>query len=193
MSRISRLSSGEPSFNIYNLLYVKPNLPIIRALKNGAQTARRALSQNLFAKAWQPSNMSTNLSLQRQSHIHKLSNQAQVIFKRLSVHNLSKFFYLITRCTWPFQARFPQHTQMLIVIQGLFSQQKHAHSLSKKGTSSFSRNKILTIHIFEVQIIFSFQNTKFTSKCHTCLFCTKCKLCLLTMTIQTQSGTNTTR
>ena len=65
-----------------------------------------------------------------------------------------KLCYFVTRCTRPFQASCPQHTQMLIVIQGLFSQQKHAHSLSKKGTSSFSRYKIQTIHILELQIIF---------------------------------------
>ena len=184
MSRKSWLPSDEPSFNIYQLLYVKPNLPFNRALKNGAQTARHALSQNLFTKAWQPSNMSTNLSLQRQNHIHKLSNQAQVIFKRLSAHNLSKFCYSITRCTWPFQARFPQHTQMLIVIRWLFSQQKHAHSLSKKGINSFSRYKIQTIHIFDVQIIFFIPKFKIT--CWNVIYvflCTKHKLYLLTMTV----------
>ena len=153
MSRISRLLSGEPSFNIYELLYVKPNLPINRALKNGAQTARRALSQSLFAKTRQASNKSPDLPLRRQSHIHKLSNQPQVILKRLNAYNLSKLCYFVTRCTRPFQASFSQHIQMVIAIQELFLQQKHAHSLLKKGRNSFSKYKIQTIHILEVQII----------------------------------------
>ena len=153
MSRISRLPNGEPSFNIYEVLSVKPNLPVRRALKNGAQAARLALSQNLFAKAWQPSNMSTNLSLQKQTHIHELSNQAQVIFKSLSAYNLSKLCYFIARCTRPFQASFSQHIQMVTAIQELFSQQKHAYSLLKKGRNSFSKYKIQTIHILEEQII----------------------------------------
>ena len=153
MSRISRLPSGKPSFNIHEVLSMKPNLLVNRALKNGAQTAGCVLSQNLFAKAWQPNNMPINLSLQRQSHIHELSNQAQVIFKSLSAYNLSKLCYFIARCTWPFQVSFSQHIQMVIAIQELFSQQKHAHSLLKKGRNSFSRYKIQTIHILEVQII----------------------------------------
>ena len=132
---------------------MKPNLPVNRALKNDAQTVGRALSRNLFAKAWQSSNRSTNLSLQRQSHIHELSNQAQVIFKSLSAYNLSKLCYFIARCTRPFQASFSQHAQMVTAIQELFLQQKHAHSLWKKGRNSFSKYKIQTIHILEEQII----------------------------------------
>ena len=121
MSRISRLPSGEPSFNIYELLYVKPNLLVNRALKNGAQTARRALSQSSFTKTWQASNMSPDLPLQRQSHIHKLSNQPQVILKRLSAYNLSKLCYFIARFARPFQTSFSQHIQMVTAIQELFS------------------------------------------------------------------------
>ena len=97
--------------------------------------------------------MPINLSLQRQSHIHELSNQAQVIFKSLSVYNLSKLCYFIARCTQPFQTSFFKHIQMVTAIQEFFSQQKHAHSLLKKGRNSFSRYKIQTIHILEVQII----------------------------------------
>ena len=161
MLRISQLPSGKPSFIIHELLFMKPNLPNNRALKNHAQTARHALSQTLFTKAWKPSNISTNLPKQRQSHIHKISNQPQVILKRLSAYNLSKLCYFIARCTRPFQAGFSQHIQMVTAIQELFSQQKHAHSLLKKGRNSFSRYKIQTIHILEVQII---------------LFIRKCKL-----------------
>ena len=54
MSSLSWLPSSESSFNIYELLSVKANLLIKRSLKKkkiGAQTARRALSQNLSAKA----------------------------------------------------------------------------------------------------------------------------------------------
>jgi len=54
MLSISQLPSSKSSFNIYELLFVKPNLPVNITLKNGAQTARRALSQNLSTKAWQP-------------------------------------------------------------------------------------------------------------------------------------------
>ena len=97
--------------------------------------------------------MSTNLPLQRQSHIHKLSNQPQVILKRLNAYNLSKLCYFIARCTRPFQPSFSQYIQMVTAIQELFSQQKHAHSLLKKGRNSFSRYKIQIIHILEVQII----------------------------------------
>ena len=172
---------------------MKLNLPVNRALKNDAQTMGHALSRNLFAKAWQSSNRSTNLSLQRQSHIHELSNQAQVIFKSLSAYNLSKLCYFIARCTRPFQASFSQHAQMVTAIQELFLQQKHAHSLWKKGRNSFSKYKIQTIHILEEQIIL------FIPKQITCwdiiyvFLCTKYKLCLLTITVQTQSGTNISR
>ena len=162
MSSLSRLPSGEPSSNIYELLSVKANLLIKRSLqkKKGTQIARHALSQNLSVKAWEPSNMSINLSNQRQSHIHKLPNSNTSHSQETSAYNLSKLCYSIIRCTWHFQASSPQHTQMLKAIHGLFSQQKCAHSLSTKGTKSFSRYKLQTIYILEVQINFSFQNTK---------------------------------
>ena len=138
--------------------------------------------------------------MQRQRYIHNISNQAQVILKRLHVYNLSKLCYSARMCIWPFQASFPQHTQLLITIQELFSQQRHTHSLSKKGTKSFSRYKLQRmvqitnhIHPWDTNHFFSFQNTKYTSKYHICLLCTKCKLWLLTMTVQTQSGTNTSK
>ena len=121
MSRISRVPNAEPSFNIYELLFMKPNLLVNRVLKNDAQIARCTLSQNLFAKAWQLRNISANLPLQKQSHIHKLSNQTQVNLKRLSAYNLSKLCYLIARCTRPFQASYSQHIQMVTTIQELFS------------------------------------------------------------------------
>ena len=194
MSRISRLSSSEPSFNIYELLYVKPNLLVNRALKNGAQTARRALSQSLFAKTWQASNMSLDLPLQRQSHIHELSNQLQVILKRLSAYNLSKLCYFIARCTRPFQASFSQHIQMVTAIQELFSQQKQAHSLLKKDRNSFIKIQNTnyshpwgTNHSFHSKIKITCWDIIYV------FLCTKYKLCLLTMTVQTQSGTNITR
>ena len=172
MSSINRLPNGEPSFNIYELLSMKANLLIKRLLqKNGTQTARCALSQNLSAKAWEPSNMSTNLPKQWQSHIHKLPNSSTCHSQETSAYNLSKLCYSIARCTWHFQASSPQHTQMLRPIHELFSQQKRAHNLSTKGTKSFSRYKLQTIYILEVQINFSFQNTKYTSKYHICLFC----------------------
>ena len=156
MSSLSWLPSSESSFNIYELLSVKANLFIKRSLKkkNGAQTVRRVLSQNLSTKAWEPSNMSTKLPKQRQSHIHKLPNSSTSHSQETSAYNLAKLCYSIARCTWHFQASSPQHTQMLRAIHGLFSQQKRVHSLSTKGTKSFSRYKLQTIYILEIQIIF---------------------------------------
>ena len=122
--------------------------------KNGAQTARRALSQNLSAKAWEPSNMSTNLPKQKQSHIHKLPNSSTSHSQETNAYNLSKLCYSNRRCARPFQASFPQHTQLLIAIQELFSQQRHTHSLSNKGTKSSSKYKLQSIYILEVQMIF---------------------------------------
>ena len=60
------------------------------------QTTKHVLSQNLSTMKWQPSNTSTNLLKQRQSHIYNMSNQTCVILKRLSVYNLSKLCYSIT-------------------------------------------------------------------------------------------------
>ena len=77
---------------------------------------------------------------------------------------------------------------MLIAIHKLFWQQKHAHSLSKKGTNSFSRYKIQTIHILEVQIILFIPKFKIT--CWDIIYgflCTKYKLYLLKMIAQAQS------
>ena len=149
-------------------------------------SATRVLSQNLSTNAWEPSNMSTKLPKQRQNHIHKLPNSSTSHSQETSAYNLAKLCYLITRCTWHFQARSPQHTQMLRAIHGLFSQQKRVHSLSTKGTNSFSRYKIQTIHILKVT------NHSFHSKMKiTCwdtvyvFLCTKYKLCLLTMIVQT--------
>ena len=70
-------------------------------------SATCALSQNLFVKAWEPSNMSTNLPKQRQSHIHKLPNSSTSHSQETSAYNLVELCYPITRCTWHFQASSP--------------------------------------------------------------------------------------
>ena len=124
------------------------------AAKNGAQTARRALSQKLSIKAWEPSNMSTNLPKQKQSHIHKLPNSSTSHSQETNAYNLSKLCYSNRRCARPLQASFPQHTQLLIAIQELFSQQRHTRSLSNKGTKSSSKYKLQSIYILELQMIF---------------------------------------
>ena len=56
-----------------------------------------------------------------------------------------------------------------MIIQELFLQQKHAHSLWKKGRNSFSKYKIQTIHILRNKSFFSFQNSNYMLRHHICV------------------------
>ena len=71
---------------------------------------------------------------------------------------------------------------------------KHTHSLSKKGTKSFSRYKLQAIYVLEVQIILFIPKFKIT--CWDILYvflCTTYKLHLLIMIAQVQSFHNTSK